>query len=316
MTEQRAVILDMDMGVDDAIAVLYLASRPHVTIAAAGSVHGNTPADLAAGNLRRVLALAGLPDVPVALGAARPLVRPAHFASEVHGDDGLGNTVEDPAPGAVTGESAPEQIVRLARAEPGRYDLLATGPLTNLGIALLLEPELPRLVRSVVVMGGAANASGNMTPLAEANIWHDPEAAKLVFDAPWPVTMVGLDVTMRTYLDERALALIAAGASQNARFVTAILRHYLDFYEMISGRRACPLHDPTAAAVYADPDLVTESYEADVDVACSDDARGTTVVDRRAGGKPAFITRETPVRVITGVDVDRFVTDLTGVLLG
>lgn len=316
MTEQRAVILDMDMGIDDAIAVLYLASRPHVTIAAAGSVHGNTPADLAAGNLLRVLSLVGLPDVPVALGAARPMVRPAHFAGEVHGDDGLGNTVDGPAPGAITGESAPEQIVRLARAEPGRYDLLATGPLTNLGIALLLEPELPRLIRSVVVMGGAANASGNMTPLAEANIWHDPEAAKLVFDAPWVVTMVGLDVTMRTYLDERSLALIAAGASANARFATAILRHYLDFYEMISGRRACPLHDPTAAAVYADPDLVTESYEADVDVACSDDARGTTVVDRRAGGKPAFITRATPVRVITGVDVERFVTDLTGVLLG
>ena len=316
MTDQRAVILDMDLGIDDAIAVLYLASRPHVTIAAAGSVHGNTPADLAAGNLLRVLALVGLPDVPVALGAARPMVRPAHFASEVHGDDGLGNTAEGPAPGAVTGESAPEQIVRLARARPGHYDLLATGPLTNLGIALLLEPDLPRLIRSVVVMGGAANASGNMTPLAEANIWHDPEAARLVFGAPWPVTMVGLDVTMRTYLDERSLALIAAGASEHARFATAILRHYLDFYEMISGRRACPLHDPTAAAVYADPDLVTESYEADVDVACSDDARGTTVVDRRAGGKPALVTRETPVRVVTGVDVERFVTRLTGILLG
>lgn len=316
MTESRAVILDMDAGIDDAIAVLYLASRPHVTIAAAGSVHGNTPADLAAGNLLRVLAMVGLPDVPVALGAARPLVRPAHFAAEVHGDDGLGNTVEGPAPGAVTGESAPEQIVRLARAQPGRYDLLATGPLTNLGIALLLEPELPRLIRSVVVMGGAANASGNMTPLAEANIWHDPEAAKLVFDAPWPVTMVGLDVTMRTCLDESAIALLAAGASEKARFATAILRHYLDFYERISGRRACPLHDPTAAAVYADADLVTESYGADVDVACSDDARGATVVDRRAGGRPSNITRQPPTRVITGVDVERFVTDLTAVLLG
>jgi purine nucleosidase len=306
----------MDMGIDDAIAVLYLASRRHVTIAAAGSVHGNTPADLAAGNLLRVLAMVGLGDVPVALGAARPMARPAHFAAEVHGDDGLGNTVEGPAPGAVTGESAPEQIVRLARSEPGRYDILATGPLTNLGIALLLEPELPRFVRSVVVMGGAANASGNVTHLAEANIWHDPEAAKLVFAAPWPVTMVGLDVTMRTCLEEPAIALVAAGTSEKARFSTAILRHYLDFYEMISGRRACPLHDPTAAAVYADPDLVMESYDANVDVACSDDARGTTVVDRRAGGKPAFITHRPPTRVITGIDVDRFVTDLTAVLLG
>ena len=315
MTEPRHVILDMDLGVDDAIALLYLASRPHVTIEAAGSVHGNTPAHLAAGNLRRVLALVGLPDVPVALGAQRPLVRPAQFAGEVHGDDGLGNTVTGEAPGADTGESAPEQIVRLARSRPGFYDLLATGPLTNLGIALVLEPELPTLIRSVVVMGGAADASGNMTPLSEANIWHDPEAARLVFDAPWAVTMVGLDVTNRTMLDEEAIARIAAGTSEKARFATAILGHYLGFYEMITGRRACPLHDPTAAAVYAEPDLVLDAYDANVDVACSDDARGTTVVDRRAGGRPAFLTREPATRVITRVDEARFVEDLVGVLL-
>ena len=316
MTETRDVILDMDTGIDDAIAILFLASRPHVRIAAAGSVHGNTPADAAADNLRRVLSLVGLPDVPVAMGAVRPLVRPPHFAGEVHGDDGLGNTTGGtPAPGANTGESAPEQLVRLARSAPGRYDLLATGPLTNVGIALILEPELPRLLRSVTVMGGAADASGNMSPLAEANIWHDPEAAKLVFGAPWPVTMVGLDVTMRTYLDEDAIARLAAGTSEKAKFATAILRHYLDFYEMISGRRACPLHDPTSAAVLANPEYIVEAYAANVDVACSDDARGTTIVDRRANGRPAFLTREPATRVITRVDVERFREDLVSTLL-
>lgn len=315
LMEQRQVIIDMDTGIDDAIAVLYLASRGHVTIAAAGSVHGNTPADLAAGNLRRVLALAGLPDVPVALGAGRPMVRPAHFASVVHGEDGLGGTVDGPAPGSVTGESAPEQLVRLARSAPGRYDVLATGPLTNLGVALVLEPALPSLVRSVTVMGGAANAAGNATALAEANIWHDPEAARLVFEAPWPVTMVGLDVTMATFLDEAAIARLAAGTSARARFATAILRHYLDFYERVAGRRVCPLHDPTAAAVYAEPGLVTASFEADVDVACSDDARGATVVDRRRGGHPVTLTRTPPTRIITGVDAPRFVEELLGALL-
>jgi purine nucleosidase len=315
VTDLRDVILDMDCGIDDAIAILYLASRPSARIVAAGSVHGNTPALAAADNLLRVLALAGLPNVPVAAGAQRPLVRPPHFAAEVHGDDGLGNTNVGAAPGAVTGESAPEQIVRLARAEPGRYDLLATGPLTNVGIALLLEPELPRLLRSVTVMGGAANASGNMTPLAEANIWHDPEAAKLVFDAPWAVTMVGLDVTMRTVLDEAHIAQLAAGTSAQARFASAILRHYLDFYERISGRRACPLHDPTAAAVLAEPDLVVEAYDANVDVACSDDAQGATIVDRRANGRPAFLTRQPATRVITKVDAERFADDLVAALL-
>ena len=315
MSDTRDVILDMDCGIDDALAVLYLASRPNARIVAAGSVHGNTPAPLAADNLLRVLALARLPDVPVAVGAARPLVRPIHIAAEVHGEDGLGNTSVGPAPGAVTGESAPEQLVRLARSAPGRYDLLATGPLTNVGIALLLEPELPRLLRSVTVMGGAANASGNASPLAEANIWHDPEAAKLVFDAPWTVTMVGLDVTMRTVLDEAHIAQLAAGTSPRARFVTAILAHYLDFYERVSGRRVSPLHDPTAAAVLADPGLIADSYLANVDVACSDDARGATIVDRRGGGRPRQLTREPGTRVVTAVDAERFTAELVAAML-
>jgi len=315
--DQRAVILDMDLGIDDAIALLYLASRPNVSIEAAGSVHGNTPADLAAGNLRRVLALAGLPAVPVARGAMRPLVRDAHFAGEVHGDDGLGNTVApgEAAPGADALESAPEQLVRLARSAPGRYDVLATGPLTNLGLALILEPELPSLVRSVVIMGGSAAYGGNMSSVAEANIWHDPEAAKLVFDAAWPITMAGLDVTMRTMLDEAALARIAEGTSSHARFATAILRHYLGFYEMITGRRACPLHDPTAAAVLADPTLITRALDGDVTVATGDDARGQTIVDRRKDGEPWQTAQAGPRTIVMEIDGQRFVDDLVETLL-
>jgi purine nucleosidase len=310
------VILDMDTGIDDAIALLYLASRPHVTIVAAGSVHGNARADLAAGNLLRVLDIVGLGDVPVAIGARRPLAREAHFASEVHGDDGLGNTATAPPPHDPTAESAPEQIVRLARSAPGRYDILATGPLTNLAMALILEPDLPRLVRSVVVMGGAATVGGNISPVAEANIWHDPEAARLVFDAAWPLTMVGLDVTMRTILDETAIAAIAAGTTERARFATAILGHYLGFYERITGRRACPLHDPTAAAVYADASLVVGELRTDITVACGDEARGQTIVDRRQGRRPAIASRETGTRIVLEVDAPRFVADLVGVLTG
>ena len=314
---QHAVVLDMDLGIDDAIALLYLASRPNVSIEAAGSVHGNTPADLAARNLRRVLALAGLSEVPVARGAMRPLSREPHFAAEVHGDDGLGNTLEDglEVGGVEATKSAPEQLVRLARSAPGRYDILATGPLTNLGLALILEPDLPSLVRSVVIMGGSAAYGGNMTSVAEANIWHDPEAAKLVFDAAWPITMAGLDVTMRTMLDERAIARLAAGTSEHARFATAILRHYLGFYEMISGRRACPLHDPTAAAVLADPSLITRALHGDVIVATSDDARGQTIVDRRKDGGPWQPPTAGERAIVMEIDAPRFVDDLVETLL-
>ncbi|HEU4572440.1 MAG TPA: nucleoside hydrolase [Candidatus Limnocylindrales bacterium] len=309
----REVILDVDMGVDDAIAVLYLATRPSVAIRAVGTVHGNVSADGAATNALTVLDLAGLGDVPVAIGARRPLVRPAQFAPEVHGDDGLGNARPTRSERRPVATSAPDQLVALARSDPGRYDLLATGPLTNLAMALVFEPELPRLVRSVTIMGGSARAIGNMTPVAEANIWHDPEAAALVFGAGWPLTMVGLDVTMRTYLDEASIAAIAAGTSAFARFAGSILPHYLDFYESISGRRACPLHDPSAAAIYADSTLVTESVCAPVRIGLGDEVRGMTIVDRRRDGGPVEDPGDAP-RIVLGLDAGRFVPELVRAL--
>jgi purine nucleosidase len=310
----RPVILDMDIGVDDAIALLYLGRQASISIEAIGTVHGNVSAEGAAENALHVLALMGRPDVPVAIGARRPLVRDVQLGAEVHGDDGLGNRRPEGRAGTPTGESAPEQLVRLARSAPGHFEILATGPLTNLAMALILEPNLPSLVSSVRLMGGAAAAIGNISATAEANIWHDPEAAALVFAARWPITMVGLDVTSRTILDEAAIETIARGGSPTARFVSAILPHYLDFYESISGRRACPLHDPTAAAVLADPTLVTEAIEADVNVAVGDEARGMTIVDRRRDGQPVDTPSAPVTRIVLAVDAARFVPALVEAL--
>lgn len=249
------LLVDCDTGVDDALALLYLAAKPDVEILAAGSVHGNVPASLAATNTIRVLELAGLEDVPVAVGAHRPLAQALDTSEAIHGRDGLGNTNQSPPRGQPVAGSAAEQIVRLAREQPGSFDLLATGPLTNLALALLLEPELPALVPRVVVMGGAVRHAGNVTALAEANIWHDPEAAELVFSMPWAVTMVGLDVSMRTLLDAPTVERFANSSSPRARFAAAILEHYLGVYEAHHGVRACALHDPLAAAVAVDPTL-------------------------------------------------------------
>jgi purine nucleosidase len=314
----RELILDMDIGVDDAIALMYLATRPNIRIVAVGSVHGNTDAVSAAENGLRLLELSGLADVPVAIGAERPLVRPLVLGPEVHGDDGLGNVAETAAPvpsRRPVGESAAEQLVRLARERPGELDVLATGPLTNLAIALRLEPRLVDLVGSVVVMGGAANGIGNMNPVAEANIWKDPEAARMVFDAPWPLTMVGLDVTLQTILDEAAIARIAASDRPMARLTTAILRHYLDFYQSVLGheRRICPLHDPLAAGITADASLVRRALHADVVVDCGEDARGMTIVDRRRNGGPATEPR-LATEVVLDVDSERFVEELVTAL--
>jgi inosine-uridine nucleoside N-ribohydrolase len=311
---RRSVILDMDVGIDDTVAICYLAGHPEIHVEALGSVHGNVPAPLGAMNARRVLERCGMGAVPVAVGCWRPMAQPLATAEWVHGEDGLGNTNQPPPADPPGPEHAVHQLLRLVHERPGELDILATGPLTNLGTALLMDPELPTLVRSVVIMGGAANGIGNASPTAEANIWHDPEAAELVFNAGWPLTMVGLDVTGPTMLEEAEVAALAASDSPQARFVSAILDHYLGVYAAaFTGRRVCSLHDPLAAGVLVDPSLVTQALDAEVHVSTASATRGMTVVDQRP--KYAATEREGPLtRVAMAVDSKRFVDDLMTIL--
>jgi purine nucleosidase len=292
------LIVDCDPGIDDALALLYLARRPDVTIEAVGSVHGNVPATTGARNALRILEVAGLTEVPVAVGAGRPMAQELATAEFIHGDDGLGNSGQPEPKGRVTGESAAEQLVRLARAHPGELSLLAVGPLTNLGVALLLEPELPNLIRQVVVMGGAIGVPGNVSALAEANIDHDPEAAQLVVSAGWPLRLVGLDVTHKTLLRRPQLARIERGDTEIAHFAWAVLQFYLDVYERRVGERACPVHDGLAAMLLVEPGLATWELGV-VDVERRGElTRGATLVDRRWGEAP------TPGRVPVDIAVD------------
>jgi len=320
--DRHQILLDADVGIDDAIAMLHLAGRSDADIVAVGSVHGNIPSDLAAQNARRLLELCGLDDVPVAIGARRPMAQPLATAEWVHGADGLGNT-NQPAPRrGPTGESAVEQMLRITRERPGEIDLVAVGPLTNLGLALCLDPSLADRVRSVVVMGGAIVHEGNASPTAEANIWHDPEAAALVFGAEWPVTMVGLDVTQVTRLRTPELTAIEAIGSQKSRFALKILAHYLDVYQRTFGARECPLHDPLAAGIAADPTYMTEILDRAIGVNLTGPTRGATIVDRRRWMAPAADARETRERnggaegtpplctIPMKVDAPRFIADL------
>jgi len=309
------ILLDCDTGVDDAITLLYLApliKSGEIDLVAVGTVHGNVAADIGALNTLRVLERAGVDDVPVAVGAGRPMAQPVDFAAEWHGSDGLGETaLAEPAgrPGDI---SAPDQIVRLARAHPGELTLLAIGPLTNLGIALLLEPELPRLFREVVVMGGAFDHQGNITSHAEANIWHDPEAAELVLAAGWPLTLVPLDVTHPTALDETWLDRLAAGEGDVARFASRILEFYVEAYRRSLGVRGAVIHDALAAMLALDPSL-GEYAERPVRVELRGDrTRGATLWDRRLyadeGDRP-------PVKVAVRADAAAFQERLLASLL-
>jgi purine nucleosidase len=320
--DRRKVLLDADVGIDDAIAMLHLAGRSDVELIAVGSIHGNIPSDLAASNARRLLELCGLDEVPVAIGARRPMAQPLATAEWVHGEDGLGNTNQPAPKRGPLAEDAVSQMLRLTREMPGEIDLLAVGPLTNLGLALCLDPELAGRVRSVVVMGGAIAHEGNASAAAEANIWHDPEAANLVFGAEWPVTMVGLDVTQVTRLRTKELAEIEAIGSVRSKFALSVLSHYLDVYQRTFGTRECPLHDPLAAGIVADPTYMTEWLDRAVEVNTTGPTRGATIIDRRAWMAPAADARETRernggkdatpplVRVPMKVDGPRFVADL------
>ncbi len=250
MTISHPVHLDCDTGVDDALALAHLLARPHVDLVSVSTVSGNTTAERAAVNTIDLLSLAGRDEIPVAVGAHEPLVGGYRGgAPQVHGENGIGGVELSRARRAPTGRSGPEQIVQSARARTGELVLLAIGPLTNLALALALDPELPRLVRRVVVMGGAVWVPGNITEHAEANIANDPEAARAVFTAEWPVTLVPLDVTLQHSIGVAEQRALSQRGTAFHTALAAMLDTYLDFYERFYGERRAALHDPLASMI-------------------------------------------------------------------
>jgi purine nucleosidase len=244
------VYFDCDTGIDDSLALAYLLRSPEAEIVGIGTVSGNTDSTTAARNTLALLALAGRPGVPVAIGAHDFLTEAyAGGSPYVHGDNGFGNVdIPDSTVPPVAGDAA-ELLWRSAQAHPGELRVIAVGPMTNLAIALERYPALPGLVHSVTIMGGTAMAPGNVTPVAEANFWHDPEAAAAVFDADWDLTMVGLDVTMTQRMHESHRDALLASTDPLAVAIGHALDYYFEFYISHFGERTAALHDPLAAAV-------------------------------------------------------------------
>ncbi|MFT4231472.1 MAG: nucleoside hydrolase [Leucobacter sp.] len=277
------MILDCDTGVDDAMAIMYAALHPGIELLAVGSVWGNVDVALATRNTLRVLDLVGRDDVPVARGAAGPLLGgAATHATHVHGDDGQGGAGDDAPVREAEPTTAAQQIVDLVRARSGEIWLVPVGPLTNIATALALDPELPGLVAGVALMGGAARVPGNVTPVAEANIHKDPEAAAAVFRAPWPIVMAGLDVTMEVILTERHRDRLAAGG-EAGRYLARIMQHYGEFYrDEVFGEWACCMHDALAVAAAAGHLEVRLAPVVNVEIdATNGPGRGQTIADLR-----------------------------------
>ena len=257
--ERRPLLVDTDGGVDDAAALWWLLGRHDVDVVAVTVVHGNVSVDVAAANVGRILDARDRRDVPIAVGAdapygPAPTLRPADF---IHGTDGLGNTFRpDPTARPVT-TSAREQIVQSAQEHEGRLELLTLGPLTNVAHALDDDPRLADRVAAITVMGGAIQTSGNALPAGEANIAHDPEAARRVVSIEWTAaTLVGLDVTHRATFTDAQFALLDRRLTDAARFLAEPLAFYRRVADTFCTPGECPCHDLLAAMVAVRPDLV------------------------------------------------------------
>lgn len=286
------VFVDVDTGLDDALALALLSRLPDVAIIGVGTVAGNVPVGFSTENTLRVLSWCGAEQIPVYRGASKPLVAPYQDAAHVHGGDGLGGAMLPPSSRNIADFSAPEALVRAAHEFTGELVLVTLGPLTNIAIALSLFPELSEYVRRISVMGGAYDVPGNVTPAAEFNIYVDPDAANQVFAAPWrEIVAVGLDVTHQTILPRRGWEEAERAPEATAQLARKLLaRTFVDrdmtgFY----------LHDPLAAAVALDGALVTCESRA-VSVVTDGDERGRT--KSSAGGN---------IAVATKVDAARFV---------
>lgn len=246
----RPLLLDCDTGIDDTLALAYLLTDPGTDLVAITTVSGNTAAAQAAQNTLDLLSMAGRPDVPVAVGAHDPLRGSfAGGAPHVHGGNGVADVVLPRAATEPLEVPGAELIVRTAREHAGRLHLLAIGPMTNLALALMMEPSLPDLVAELTVMAGAALVPGNITPVAEANVHKDPEAARAVLEAGWPITMVTMDASMPQRFEESDRQRLLTEGGPVARAAAEMLATYFSFYEPLLGRRCAPIHDPLAAAV-------------------------------------------------------------------
>ncbi len=302
------LIIDTDPGVDDAQAILMAAGHPQATIAAILVVGGNVGL---AHTVRNSLTLVEMieQEIPVYPGCGRPLVIAQENAAVVHGRDGLGDAGFTPKLRQAEEEHAALALLRLANEAPGEYTLVAIGPLTNIAVALKLDPALPTKLKRLVVMGGAVNSRGNTRNVsAEFNIYHDPEAAHVVF-AGWEqqgklIELVDWEATVRHAIPEAVLQRWMALNTPKSRFYGAISAQTLQFTTQLAGRRVMFGADPLAMAVALEPDIITRAEKRHVSVELTGMyTRGQTTVDW--GGRNG---RSANTNIILEIDTGRFFT--------
>ena len=316
MTESSVhrIIFDTDPGVDDAMALCFAMAHPRIELVGITTVFGNVTAPQATANALHLTQLANR-SIPIAQGASQPLVKHTEAPPDfIHGADGLGNLPSRMV--SLNAKADPRHaaqfIVECARAQPGQITIVPVGPLTNIAAALALEPKLPKLIKSIVLMGGAVRVGGNVSPVAEANIWNDPHAADAVFTAGFDLTMIGLDVTYQVIVPVSLFEKLAA--HHQHPLLDALLhavRFYANFYATrypdLKANPGCFGHDVLAFLALLHPELFSFAQGR---LRCVSDgiAQGQTILhDRLALDFPqAGFGADVPLaRAAIAVDVPR-----------
>jgi purine nucleosidase len=253
----RKIILDCDPGHDDAIAILLAHGSPEIELLAVTTVVGNQTLEKVTRNALAVAEIAGIIGVPFAAGCPRPLVRTIEVAADIHGESGMDGPQLPESSRELDGRHAVDLIIdTIMASEPGEITLVPTGGLTNIALAARKEPRIVERVREVVLMGGGFHV-GNWSATSEFNIIIDPEAAHIVFNESWPLTMVGLDLTHQALATPEVRARIEAIGTTPSRFVGELLDFFASTYLEAQGFIHPPVHDPCAVAYVIDPSVMT-----------------------------------------------------------
>ena len=300
---KTSIILDVDTGVDDAFAVLFAARHPEINLLGITCVDGNTNVDQVIANTFKVLDAAGAGDIPVARGAVRPLLGKSEYAEYVHGADGMGDLGIAPSTRKVDSRSAVELLRDLIEGSKDPVTLIPIAPLTNIALFLRAFPETAKKLHRIVLMGGSASA-GNATAAAEFNVWHDPEAAAIVFQSGVPITMYGLDVFMRPGASSHDAAQLLQSPDPAPQFAGTLIGAFIERLHV----SPITLGDYGAVACAIHPELfTTEIFDVVVDTS-QGPARGQTICDRRApflkALEPNDLTDAASVRVVLDLDVE------------
>ncbi|BBI36426.1 nucleoside hydrolase [Cohnella abietis] len=302
----KSIILDVDTGIDDTMAIAYAAHSPELQLLGLTTLFGNVSVEESTRNSLYVLEMLGREEVEVYAGAGKPFARDnvLGYAKHVHGEDGLGGALQDAIPKRTAGSmTAAQFMINQVRSKPGEVTIIAVGPMTNLALAIQADPEFVTLVDQVVIMGGSVTVKGNVSPYAEANIRSDPEAAKYVFQSGLPITLVGLDVTMKTLLPRTRLQEWRNKDTKLSQFVADAADFYMNAYETWNpGIGGCALHDPLAVGMVIDPSFCrTEAMHVEVDV-----GEGSPSLGRTYAVEQTDSTKSPNINVCLEVDAERF----------